>query len=133
MELPKRELPLAKRFGKQLQRCVICNKKAYAAEQRVVGANTYHKDCFRCSKDGYAFHYSIVQHFAFIRAGDDALAEQAGRAQDDASDLRWFTLQELKAGSLTIGGDVVGVLEWVQTLIASGCIAPQDAVPLDQP
>ena len=54
------------------------------------------------SKDGYAFHYSIVQHVAFIRAGDDALAEQAGRAQDDASDLRWFTLQELKAGSLTI-------------------------------
>ena len=83
------------------------------------------------SKGGYAFHYSIVQHVAFIREADDALAEQEGRAQDDASDLRWFTLQELKAGSLTIGGDVVGVLEWVQTLIASGCIVPHDAKQLD--
>lgn len=40
------------RFGGGGVKCVICGKTAYAAEQRVVGDNTYHKDCFRCSKDG---------------------------------------------------------------------------------
>lgn len=37
------------RFGGGGVRCVVCDKRAYAAEQRVIGANTYHKDCFRCT------------------------------------------------------------------------------------
>ena len=30
------------RFGGGGVRCALCNKKVYAAEQRVVGQNTYH-------------------------------------------------------------------------------------------
>ena len=40
------------RFGGGGVRCALCDKKVYAAEQRLVGTNTYHKECFRCSKEG---------------------------------------------------------------------------------
>jgi ADP-ribose pyrophosphatase YjhB (NUDIX family) len=73
-----------------------------------------------------SFHYSIVQHVAFIRAKDDQLAEEAGRAQDDAADLKWFTLQEIEECT-HLGGDVIGVVNWVEKLISSEVISSSDA------
>lgn len=40
------------RFGGGGVRCTVCYKMVYAAEQRVVGKETFHKDCFRCAKEG---------------------------------------------------------------------------------
>ena len=40
------------RFGGGGVKCVNCGKTVYAAERRDVGDKVYHKDCFRCSKEG---------------------------------------------------------------------------------
>jgi ADP-ribose pyrophosphatase YjhB (NUDIX family) len=88
---------------------------------------------FRKPNDGLiSFHYSIVQHVAFIRTNDDHLPDQVGRAQDDAADLRWFTRHEIEECE-NLGGDVLAVVDWVQMLIDSKALLAVDASAIPVP
>lgn len=40
------------RFGGGGEKCYACGKTVYAAEMRTVEKRKFHKDCFRCKKDG---------------------------------------------------------------------------------
>ena len=40
------------RFGGGRTKCALCGKTVYVAEQRVVGGQTFHNDCFRCCHEG---------------------------------------------------------------------------------
>lgn len=71
------------------------------------------------------FHYVIAQMLAFVRPDARPVAG------DDASGVRWVTIDEVDGGGIELGGNVSAILKRARQLIDSGVVCPADAIRVD--
>jgi ADP-ribose pyrophosphatase YjhB (NUDIX family) len=71
------------------------------------------------------FHYVIAQMLAFVRADAQPVAG------DDASDVRWVTIDEVDGDGIELGGNVSAILKRAQQLIDAGVVCAADAICVD--
>jgi ADP-ribose pyrophosphatase YjhB (NUDIX family) len=72
-----------------------------------------------------SYHYVISQMIAFV--GEDAKPV----AGDDASGVKWVTIDDVEDGNIELGGNVAPIFRRVEHLIRSGAVSVADTVVVD--